>query len=113
MRILKILFLIVVAVAAVFLAVANRDPVTLNLLPVAFDIGIPTSVTAPKFVIIFAAVFVGLLIGLVLEALRETRHRRAEREYKRKAAVLDREVSRLARKAGEEDDDILGIKRAS
>jgi uncharacterized integral membrane protein len=111
MRLLKLLFLAVVAVAAVILAVANRDPVTLQLLPVTLELGFPVAVTLPLFGAIFAAVFVGILIGLVLEALRETRHRRGEREFKRKAAELDREVSRLARKAGEEDDDILGVRR--
>lgn len=112
MRILKIAVLAIVAVMAVILAVANRGPATLNLLPVSMDIGFPTSVTLPLFAVILASIFVGILIGLVLEALRETDHRRNEREFKRKAVVLDREVHRLAKKAGEEDDDILGISRA-
>jgi putative membrane protein len=112
MRILKIVFLVVIAVAAVILAVANREPATLHLLPVSIELGFPTSITLPLFATIFGSMFVGILIGLVLEALRETSHRRNEREYKRKALLLDREVSRLAKKAGEEDDDILGISRA-
>ncbi|MFT4791976.1 MAG: putative integral membrane protein [Paracoccaceae bacterium] len=111
MRILKLLVLAVVAVAAVILAVANRDMTTLNLLPVSIDLGFPTSATLPLFTVILASVFVGILIGLVLEALRETEHRRNERDLTRKTAVLNREVHRLAKKAGEEDDDILGIRR--
>lgn len=113
MRLLKILFLVLVAVVLVVLAVANRHVIQLNLLPVSdFDPGFPTSVNIPAFAAVFGAMFVGIVVGLVLEALRESYHRRNEREYKRKAMVLDREVHRLARKAGEEDDDILGIKRA-
>lgn len=112
MRILKILLLIAVAVVAVILAVANRGLVTVNLLPVSMDLGIPNSASLPLFAVVLVSVFVGILIGLVLEALRETDHRRNEREFKRKAVVLDREVHRLAKKAGEEDDDILGIRRA-
>lgn len=113
MRLLKILFLVLVAVVLVVLAVANRHMVELNLLPVSdLDLGFPTTVTIPAFAAVFGAMFVGIVVGLVLEALRESYHRKNEREFKRKAMVLDREVHRLAKKAGEEDDDILGIKRA-
>ncbi|MGG7565311.1 LapA family protein [Rhodovulum sp. DZ06] len=112
MRLLKILFLALVAIALVVLAVANRASATLNLLPVDIDLGFPTSFTMPLFVWLFAALFLGVIVGLVLEALRESYHRKNERAYKREAAKLDREVKRLARKAGEEDDDILGIKHA-
>lgn len=112
MRLIKILFLVLVLVAGVIIAVANRDPMIFNLVPVQADLGVPTSFELPVFIVVFGALFLGIVIGLVLEALREGYHRKNEREFKRKAAVLDREVHRLARKAGEEDDDILGIKRA-
>ena len=115
MRLIKILFLVIVAAALVILAVANRHEVTVNLLPVdpaSLGLEITQSVTLPVFTALFGALFLGIVIGLVLEALRESYHRRNEREYKRKAMVLDREVHRLAKKAGEEDDDILGVKRA-
>ncbi|MDF2234658.1 LapA family protein [Albimonas sp. CAU 1670] len=115
MRYLKYLFLIVVAVAAVLLAIANRGPVTLRWLPEGVGVpgaeGIPTEVTLPIYVALFLAVFLGILIGLVLEMLRETEHRRKERLYKKEAARLDAENRRLAQKAGEEDHDILGLTR--
>lgn len=113
MRYLKYLFLIVVAVAAILLAIANRGSITLFWLPEGVAVpgaeGLPTSVTLPVYLAIFLAVFLGVVIGLVLEMLRETDHRKAERRLKREAARLDQENRRLAAKAGEEDDDILGL----
>ena len=116
MRYVKYLILILIAAVAVILALANRGPVTLNLLPAELALpapvdGIPTSVTLPIYIAMFGAVFFGVLIGLVLELFREGRHRRAERQYRREAERLDKENRRLAAKAGEEDEDILlGLK---
>ena len=113
MRYLKYLLLIVVAVAAVLLAIANRGPVTLRWLPEGVTVpgaeGFPTELTLPIYLAIFAAVFLGLLIGAALELFREAEHRKQERVYKKKAEALEAENKRLAAKAGEEDDDILGL----
>lgn len=113
MRYLKYLFLIVVAVAAILLAIANRGPVTLSALPPGVTApgaeGLPTSVTLPVYLAVFLSVFLGVVIGLVLEMMRESEHRKAERRFKREAERLDQENRRLAAKAGEEDDDILGL----
>ena len=116
MRYIKIAFLFLVAVAAVLLAIANRGPVTLRLLPEGVTLpgmadALPTQVTLPIYVAMFVAVFVGLLVGLVLELLRERDHRRAERRYRKEAQRLEAERRRLMAKAGEEDDDILGLTR--
>lgn len=116
MRYVKILFLVIVAVAAVILAIANRGPVTLRLWPEAMTMPEPIAswpheVTLPIYVALLAAVFLGLLIGMVLELLRETDHRRQERRYKAEAAKLKQENQRLAKKAGEDEDDILGLGR--
>ena len=117
MRYVKYLFLLVVAVAAVLLAIANRGPVTLRLLPEGVSLpgvtdALPTQVTLPIYLAMFAAVFIGLLVGLVLELLRERDHRRAERQYRKEAQRLDAERKRLLAKAGEEDDDILGLSKS-
>jgi len=115
-RYLKYLFLIVVALAAVLLAIANRGPVTLRWLPEGMTVpgaeGIPTEVSLPIYIAIFLAVFLGILVGLVLEMLRESEHRKKERLYRKEAERLDAENRRLAAKAGEEDDDILGLTRS-
>lgn len=113
MRYLKFLFLIVIALAAVILAIANRGPVTLRLWPEGATMpeplaSWPSEVTLPIYLAVFAAVFAGVIIGLVLEAVRETDHRRQERRLRSEAQRLNAENKRLARKAGEEEDDILG-----
>jgi lipopolysaccharide assembly protein A len=111
LRFLKYLLLALIAVCCVVIAVANRGPVTLNLLPVDYQLAFPTSVTVPVFVALLLALFVGIAVGILLEMVRERRHRRAESQYKREAAKLDKEVQRLSTKAGEEDHDILGLKQ--
>ena len=110
MRFIKYALMLIVAIVAVSIAVANRDLVTLSLLPVALELPFTTSVTVPLFVALLAAVFLGVAIGMALEMSRERFHRKAERDFKRHAARLNREVQRLSQKAGEEDDDILGVK---
>lgn len=115
MRYLKVLILIVVAVAAVLLAIANRGPVTLRWLPEGVTVpgveGFPTELTLPIYIVLFAAIFLGILVGVALEMARERDHRKQERLYKKETVRLETENKRLAAKAGEEDDDILGLTR--
>ena len=117
MRYVKYLILAVVALVVVMLAVANRGPVTLHLWPEGLPLpqtvaALPSQVTLPVFVVVLAAVLIGLAVGLCLELVRESGHRREERRFKRETAKLHRENKRLAEKAGEADDDILGVGRA-
>ena len=84
--------------------------VTLRLAPEGFPLPFPASIELPLFIVLLAAVLFGVVIGLFLELARERRHRKAERMYHHEARTLTREVKRLAQKAGEEDDDILGLK---
>ena len=87
---LRWLVLGVIGVFLITVALANREPVTLNALPA--DIGqvalFNFSVEVPLFFVAFGGILIGLLIGFVWEWLRGHRHR-AE------AAARAREVSRL------------------
>ena len=76
-RAIKYVFLISVAVALVVLAMANRDPVTLTLLPqeLALWSGVDLTIELPLFVVILGGVATGVLWGFVWEWLREHRHR--------------------------------------
>ncbi len=117
MRYVKYFLLFILALVVGLLAIANRGPVTLHLWPERMPLpepvaSWPSEVTLPVFVVLLAAVLAGLAIGLVLELIRESGHRREERRFKREAAKLHRENKRLASKAGEADDDILGLGRA-
>jgi uncharacterized integral membrane protein len=115
MRYVRYLIYLVLAVVGVSLALANRGFVTVRAKPqevadLPLFEPLPNEFSAPLFMVMFGCILLGLLIGMLLELIRESDHRRAEREYKREARQLKREVGRLSQKAGEQDDDILGIR---
>ncbi|GAB4382551.1 LapA family protein [Albidovulum sp.] len=106
-RFLRYLFLAVLGLCLVAVASANRQIVTLRLLPEELDsfVGIGWSAEVPLFIAIFAGVVGGLAIGFVWEWLREAKHRAAASQHKREASRLEREVDRLkAEKSGPEDE---------
>lgn len=110
-RAIKYLFLIVVAVALVVLAIANREPVTLTLLPqdLALWSGVAQSIQLPLFVVILGGVATGVLWGFVWEWLREHRHRAAAKTNEREAKKLEREVEALRGRKTEGRDEILAL----
>lgn len=112
LRILKYLFLIVVAVALVMMAMANRETVVVELVPEALAgwFGIQYAVTLPLFLVILGGVTVGILVGFVWEWLREHRHRADARTHKRAAQALEREVKTLKGGTGRDPkDEILAL----
>lgn len=110
-RAIKYLFLIAVAVALVVLAIANRQPVTLTLLPedLALWSGVAQSIQLPLFVVILGGVATGVLWGFVWEWLREHRHRVAAKTNEREAKKLEREVEALRGRKTEGRDEILAL----
>ncbi|CAN5707263.1 hypothetical protein BH23PSE1_BH23PSE1_11660 [soil metagenome] len=109
MRTIKLLLLALILIAIVLLALANRDLVTLNVLPEELSGILARSIDLPLFVVILASVVVGLALGYILEWLREHRHRRRAAEKSREAARLAREVDRLKTQSGKPDDDVLAL----
>ena len=66
------------AIAAILLSVANRQPVTFSLDP--FSLGEPAlALDVPLFALLFAAVFLGLLIGWAVGWSGRLARRRAQR----------------------------------
>lgn len=110
-RWLKYAFLVVVAFALIVLALANRDPVTLELLPrdIALWMGIAYAIELPLYLVILAGVLTGVLVGFVWEWLREHRHRAAASANKREARKLEQEVKALRGRQAEPQDDILAL----
>ncbi len=109
LRTIKLIFLAVIMVAIVILALANRDPVTLTLLPEGLGSILPITYDVPLFLVILASILTGLVIGYVLEWLREHKHRRRASEGQREASRLNREVETLKRKTMSEEDELLAI----
>ncbi|MBW6418614.1 lipopolysaccharide assembly LapA domain-containing protein [Celeribacter sp. PS-C1] len=112
MRYIRYAFLAALAVVLVTVAIANRDMVTLNLLPADLAVlsGVSLSISLPLFVVIFGAIVAGLLIGFVWEWMREYKHRSAASTHKREKEQLAREVSKLKTdKAKKEGDEVLAL----
>ncbi|KMW59891.1 Phosphate transport regulator [Candidatus Rhodobacter oscarellae] len=113
MRYIRYALLALIAIVLITLAVANRGPVTLRLLPedIANLVRWPeaaTGVTVPLFVVIFAGVVLGVLLGFVTEWIREHKFRAEAALGRRTAARLEREVSEL--KTDKHDgDDVLAL----
>ena len=109
MRTLKLVVLGLILIAVVLLAVANREPVTLDLLPAGLSGVYAFSVQVPLFVVSLVSIVVGLVIGYVLEWQREHKHRSRAAAEAREAARLREERDRLRRRTGQADDDVLAL----
>lgn len=96
-RYLRYAFLALLALVLVIVAMANRDVVTLLLLPpeMAGFLGFSWQVTLPLFLVIFAGILAGVLVGFIWEWFREHKHRAEASRRRREASELKREVSRL------------------
>ncbi len=73
MRYIRYLCILVFAVALISVALANRQMVTLELLPrdLPFDFAVNPSIQLPLFLVILGSIVVGLLVGFVWEWIRE------------------------------------------
>ena len=111
MRYIRYAFLAAIAIVLIVVALANRDMVTLNLLPadMAGYVGQNFSYQLPQFVIIFLAIVVGLLIGFVWEWLREYKIRAQVGRKDREVTRLSREVNRLKEEKNEGKDEVLAL----
>ncbi|PWE31349.1 DUF1049 domain-containing protein [Maritimibacter sp. 55A14] len=111
MRYIRLVFLAILGILLLTLALANRGPVTLHMLPesIAGFVPLPNAISLPVFVVIFAGIVLGLLIGFVWEWLREHRHRAEAARQRREAAKLKQEVSSLREKKADGRDDVLAL----
>ncbi|MEQ9039334.1 MAG: lipopolysaccharide assembly protein LapA domain-containing protein [Silicimonas sp.] len=110
MRYVRYLVLGVIAVVLIIIAVANRGPLTLRLLPVELEglFGLSWQVTLPAFLILLAAVLVGVLLGFVWEWVREHRFRAEAVAERRERERLEREIRKTAPRQ-EKGDDVLAL----
>ncbi|SIQ64630.1 Protein of unknown function [Paracoccus thiocyanatus] len=111
MRAIRLFFFVILAAVLMLLAAANRDLVTISLLPQALApfAGGQWSLTMPAFVALFLAMVFGVLVGLVWEWLREAHIRAESSRRAHDLAQLQREVGDLRRTHAAPRDDVLAI----
>ncbi|PLS23179.1 LapA family protein [Neptunicoccus cionae] len=111
MRYIRYLFLAVIGVCLIVVALANRTPVTLRVMPeeLASVFQLSGSITLPLFLVIFMGIVVGLLIGFVWEWMREFKYRNDLSKKGKELHRLERENKVLKAKSGEGTDDVLAL----
>ena len=111
MRYVRYAFWAILGIGLLTTALANRQQVTLNLVPdeLATFLGWSYSLTLPLFLIIFAGIVAGLLIGFIWEWLREYKHRAQASQERRERQRLQREMEKLKAPEPGSGDDILAI----
>ncbi|MCV6594996.1 MAG: LapA family protein [Silicimonas sp.] len=110
MRFIRLLVLAAIAIALVTVAMANRDPLTVRLLPdeLAALVGLNWEITLPVFMVMLAAMVVGVALGFVWEWLREHKHRATAASEGKERRRLEQEV-RKAAPSSEKGDDVLAL----
>jgi lipopolysaccharide assembly protein A len=110
-RYLRYIFLAAVALVLLTVALANRAPVAVRLLPddLAALTGLTWGMELPLFLIIFAGIVAGVLIGFVWEWFREMKHRSTASVKSREVARLERELSVLRDSTSVPKDDVLAL----
>lgn len=93
-RFLILFVLLPLALIVVALSVANRQPVSLQLNPFA-PLTSQWSLTAPMYVLLFAALVLGVVVGGVATWSRQRKWRQAARREHANAERLRQENERL------------------
>ena len=96
-RYLRLLFVGLLGLSLLIVALANRAPVAVRLLPedLAALTGLTWAMELPLFLVIFAGIVVGVLIGFVWEWFREHGHRATASQEAREVTRLERELAVL------------------
>ena len=110
-RTLRYVLLAVLAIVLLTVALANRTPVTLKVLPedLAAFAGLGWQINLPLYAVIFASILAGVLIGFVWEWFREHKHRVVASTKSREVSKLERELAVMRDAKPEQQDDILAL----
>ena len=111
MRTIRLTLAALIAIALIIIGFANRDVVTLTLLPpdLAHFASYNLSVSVPLYVAIFAGICIGLLLGFFWEWLRESKHRDAATRERRQRAQLESENKKLKAEKHADKDEVLAL----
>ena len=96
-RYFRYAWLLALALVCLIVAMANRAPVTLSLLPddLAGLLNWQLRVELPVFLVLALGVVLGLALGFVWEWLREHKHRKVVRVQTRAVSKLERELAAI------------------
>jgi len=96
-RYLRLLLLALLGLVLLTVALANRAPVSVRLLPedMAALTGLTWAMELPLFLVIFGGIIAGVLIGFVWEWFREHGHRATASQKSREVTRLERELAVL------------------
>ncbi|MEO1678963.1 MAG: LapA family protein [Pseudomonadota bacterium] len=110
-RFIKYLFLLAVLACLIVVALANRDPVTLNLLTpeLANEVPFAWTYTLPLYMVVFGALAVGVILGYVFEFLREAAIRREASQRREQVKTLKRDLAKVKKENPAATDDVLAI----
>jgi len=111
MRYLRYLVWVAIAICLLVVSLANRQIVTLSLLPddLADLAQLSYSVEVPLYVVMFAGIGIGVFLGFVWEWFREHKHRAQASKSTKQVARLEREVTRLKGEKHEGKDEVLAL----
>lgn len=111
LRYLRYVVILSFGLALLLVALANRAPVTVRLMPddIAAFAGLDWQMQVPLFIVMFGGIVAGLLIGFILEWLREMKHRSTASTKSREVARLERELAVLRDQKAAPQDDVLAL----
>lgn len=114
MRYIRWAILAALAIVLVTVALANRGPMTLRLLPEPIEalIGFSWEVTLPVFLVLVIAMAAGVLLGFVWEWVREHKHRSEAAAERRMRRELESQVKSVRRPAGESDEILALVEKS-
>ncbi|HOZ32988.1 MAG TPA: LapA family protein [Tabrizicola sp.] len=111
-RYLRLLFVALVGLGLLTVALANRAPVEVRLLPgdLAALTGVTWAMELPLFLVIFGGIILGVLIGFVWEWFREHGYRASASAHSREVARLERELAVMKDASSvPPQDDVLAL----
>lgn len=111
MRLLRYLILGILLLAFLTVALANRAPVGVSLLPEDFAllIGWQARAEVPVFVVLGLGGVMGLVLGFIWEWLREHKHRKTARVQTRAVSKLERELAAMKDQTSLPQDEVLAL----
>lgn len=111
MRLIRYACIAVFALALVAVAMANRQVVSLQVLPdnLPVSFALNPSIDLPLFLVILGSILAGLLVGFVWEWIREYGERAEKARLAKEMRRLEREVARLKGEKHQGKDEVLAL----